>query len=160
MPMVLALCHRPCQREIRSKIHWRHAICSRVMIGMTTPEEYLFVYGTLRRGGSNDFRVTGARFIGPGAVRGRIYQIDWFPGLIPDPAAGWVRGEVYAADARMIEALDAFEGNEYRRVRVPVALDDGNTLEAWLWQWLGEIDEARRINSGDWLDVEPARSAE
>jgi gamma-glutamylaminecyclotransferase len=126
---------------------------------MNQSDELLFVYGTLRRGGSNHFRMAGARFMAAGTVRGRIYQIDWFPGLILDAAAGGVRGEVFAADARLIAQLDAFEGTDYRRVRAVVTTDDGESIDAWLWEWLGAVDETRRIVSGDWLDAEPAPSS-
>ena len=126
---------------------------------MKYPEESLFVYGTLRRGGSNHFRMAGARFVAAGTVRGRIYQIDWFPGLVLNAAAGDVRGELFAANADLIARLDAFEGGDYRRVRAMATMEGGESIDVWLWEWLGNVDETRRIASGDWLDVEPARSA-
>ncbi|MEO8614231.1 MAG: gamma-glutamylcyclotransferase family protein, partial [Luteolibacter sp.] len=44
----------------------------------------VFVYGTLRRGGSNHFRMDGAEFITAGRIAGRMYKIDWYPGLVLD----------------------------------------------------------------------------
>jgi gamma-glutamylcyclotransferase (GGCT)/AIG2-like uncharacterized protein YtfP len=52
-----------------------------------------------------------------------------------------------------MEMLDAFEGAQYRRVRVEVACggDHRSPLSAWVWEWLGPCDENHRITSGDWL---------
>lgn len=123
---------------------------------MASLGERVFVYGTLRRGASNHRRLAGAAWVGDGTVRGRLYRIDWYPGLVLDDAAGEVRGEVHEVDAATLAALDAYEGSEYRRVRVAVvggvaSGGPGTVLEAWAWEWIGPIDEARRIRSGDWL---------
>ena len=113
--------------------------------------ETVFVYGTLRRGGSNHFRMQNARFFAPGSVRGRLYSIDWYPGLVLDDAADEVIGEIYQVSPASLESLDHFEGNEYRRVRVMVAHPNATPLSAWVWEWLGPCDENQRIKSGDWL---------
>ncbi len=115
--------------------------------------ERVFVYGTLRRGGSNHFRMAGAEFISVGTVNGRLYQIDWYPGLVPDESAGEVPGEVYQVSPGVLDELDRFEGPQYRRVRVEAACggDQRSPLSAWVWEWLGPCDEKKRITSGDWL---------
>lgn len=121
--------------------------------------ERIWVYGTLRRGASNHFRVAGGRFVGEGRVPGRLYRIDWYPGLCLDAGAGEVVGEVFDVSAAVLRELDAFEGlaagelegAEYRRVRARVRLADGRETEAWVWEWLGPVDEARRVAGGDWL---------
>jgi len=116
--------------------------------------ETVFVYGTLRRGGSNHFRMAGAEFIAPATVRGRLYRIDWYPGLVADDCAGEVIGEIHRLPAAMLHALDEYEGPEYRRVRMAVrcAAGDGETpREAWVWLWTGAVSESRRIAGGDWL---------
>jgi gamma-glutamylcyclotransferase (GGCT)/AIG2-like uncharacterized protein YtfP len=120
--------------------------------------EHVFVYGTLRRGGSNHFRMDGARFVTAATVRGRLYHIDWFPGLVLDATAGAIIGEIYQTSSAVLEELDLFEGAEYRRLQTQVRLPDGQTVTAWLWEWLGPVNESRRITSGDWLS--PPRSAE
>jgi len=117
--------------------------------------EMVFVYGTLRRGGSNQWRMAQARFMVEGSVRGRLYRIDWFPGFLADENAGQVRGEIFMVDTDTMAALDEFEGSEYRRAKIAVenvdATDAGSIIEAWIWQWLGEANESQRIPSGDWL---------
>jgi gamma-glutamylcyclotransferase (GGCT)/AIG2-like uncharacterized protein YtfP len=117
----------------------------------------VFVYGTLRRGGSNHFRMAGAVFSGPAVVPGRLYQIDWYPGLVIDPAGDPVQGEVYEVGAAQLAALDEFEGvsaaevegSEYRRVQTLATLPDGSTTTVWVWEWIGPVDETRRMS--DWL---------
>jgi gamma-glutamylcyclotransferase (GGCT)/AIG2-like uncharacterized protein YtfP len=117
--------------------------------GMVT----VFVYGTLRRGGSNHFRMDGAEFVMQGVVRGRLYGIDWYPGLVADQSAGWVTGELYQVSAAHLAALDDFEGPEYTRgiVNAHPPGGDGPPCQAWAWLWTGGTDESRRIAGGDWL---------
>lgn len=127
-----------------------------------TSSQLVFVYGTLRRGGSNHFRMAGAEFISSGTIRGRMYRIDWYPGLVLDPAGGEIHGEAYEVGPEQLEALDRFEGlsagevqgSEYRRVQTTVVRKDSDTLTAWVWEWLGLVDESRRLADGDWLKHE------
>ncbi len=44
----------------------------------------VFVYGTLRQGASNHFRLEGATTLGEAWVLGQLYRIDWYPGLLLD----------------------------------------------------------------------------
>jgi gamma-glutamylcyclotransferase (GGCT)/AIG2-like uncharacterized protein YtfP len=126
---------------------------------MTPPRELVFVYGTLRRGGSNHFRMDGAEFIASGLISGRMYKISWYPGLVLDEAGDDIKGEVYSVDLEMLGNLDSFEGisagetedSEYRRVPTTVTLPDGGTLTAWVWEWRGVFDEGQRLRHGDWL---------
>jgi gamma-glutamylcyclotransferase (GGCT)/AIG2-like uncharacterized protein YtfP len=115
--------------------------------------EHVFVYGTLRRGGSNHFRMEGAEFLSAATVNGRLYRIDWYPGLVLDDMAADIHGEVYRVSAEVLERLDHYEGGEYRRVMTQVRCggDHRSPQAAWVWEWLGPVDESRRIRSGDWL---------
>lgn len=122
---------------------------------MDTPLELVFVYGTLRSGGSQHGRMAGAEFVAAGTIRGRLYQIDWFPGVAVDEAGGEIIGEVYAVGLPLLADLDAFEGGDYRRVRVSVKCGDDPSprFTAWVWEWLGPMDESRRITGGDWVNL-------
>ncbi|MBC8125574.1 MAG: gamma-glutamylcyclotransferase [Gloeobacteraceae cyanobacterium ES-bin-144] len=126
---------------------------------MTAARELVFVYGTLRRDASNHFRMAGAEFISAGSIRGRMYGFGWYPGLVLDDAGDDLVGEIYAVNAALLAELDRFEGlsageieSEYRRVRVDVLTDTG-VISAWVWEWLGLVDESQRITGGDWLEV-------
>lgn len=131
--------------------------------------ELVFVYGTLRRGGSNAFRMDGAEFVGRGEVTGRLVAVSWYPGLVPGALGEWVTGDVFEVSPEHLRKLDEYEGlaagevegSEYRRVRVKVYIagQQGLLGEAWVWQWIGPVDEAKMIRSGDWMDVEHPRPA-
>jgi gamma-glutamylcyclotransferase (GGCT)/AIG2-like uncharacterized protein YtfP len=124
--------------------------------------EPVFVYGTLRRGGSNHFRMDGAEFVGGGVIAGTIFKIDWYPALVLGGERS-VKGELYRVSAGQLRALDVFEGivpgegesREYRRVKVEVTLDSGETESAWVWEWIGDLTSAVALDTGDWLEYEP-----
>ncbi|MBK1827441.1 gamma-glutamylcyclotransferase family protein [Haloferula rosea] len=139
-------------------------------------KELVFVYGTLRSNASNAFRMKGGELKGVRCVRGHLYQISWYPGLVLDPAGGFVVGEVWEVSKELLNRLDEFEGlpegaeegDEYRRVRVEVDVlpeirgtpeweQFGGTEdlgEVWVWEWKGDANRATEVGSGDWLDVE------
>lgn len=129
---------------------------------MDTSPQQVFVYGTLRRGGSNHFRMAGAEFLTSGTIRGWMYRIDWYPGLVLDSAGAEIHGEVYAVGPELLSVLDVFEGvsvgevegSEYRRVETTVMQQDSQTLSAWVWEWRGPVNERQRVSGGDWLKEE------
>ncbi|MCW1887836.1 gamma-glutamylcyclotransferase [Luteolibacter flavescens] len=120
--------------------------------------ELVFVYGTLRRGGSNAFRMDGADFVSSGKVAGKLYAITWYPGLVLQ-GEGTVDGDLFRVGRDQLVALDEFEGisaneiegAEYRRVKTEVATADDQVFAAWAYEWIGPVDESKRIISGDWL---------
>ena len=129
---------------------------------MDQSAQLVFIYGSLRRGGSNHFRMAGAEFIASGTITGRMYRIDWYPGLVLDEAGDEIHGEVYSVGPELLSALDGFEGfsageiqgSEYRRVQTTVVQQDSSTLTAWVWEWLGLVEESQRVSDGDWLKEE------
>ena len=129
---------------------------------MAPPTQLVFVYGTLRRGGSNHFRMEGAEFVSEATVAGRMYRIDWYPGLVLDDAGDEIHGEIFAVDAEQLAALDIFEGlaagetegSQYRRLPATVMRQDSRTETAWVWDWIGPTDESQRLADGDWLKYE------
>lgn len=122
----------------------------------------VFVYGTLRKGGSNHFRMAGTDFVAEGKISGRMYKIDWYPALLCGGET-FVKGEFYRVSDATLRALDQFEGitsdaaepREYRRVKIPVKLSNGETEEAWVWEWAGDVDAALLLDGEDWLAYEP-----
>jgi len=89
-------------------------------------ETFVFVYGTLKRGGSNQHYLAGQKFIGvartpPGF---RLFDLGEYPGMIAktDDRDG-VSGEVWSVEADCLEHLDLLEGiaeGLYRREPVPL----------------------------------------
>ena len=109
----------------------------------------LFVYGTLRKACGHEMHgilERAARFLGDATLRGALYDLGAYPGLlIGGEHANLVTGEVYALDpasaGATLAALDAYEGcapgdtqpHEYRREVVQVTLADASTIAAWTY---------------------------
>jgi len=127
--------------------------------------ELVFVYGSLRSGGSNAARMEGAEFLCEASVPGFLYRAAGAPGLVvgklPDPR---VRGELYRVSVDHLQRLDELEGldprgeerGDRRRTRVLAQSvhHAGPSWEAWSWEWTGATDPANWITSGDWFDDE------
>ena len=119
------------------------------------PPSLVFVYGTLRRGGSNNFRMDDFRWIGPAAVNGHLYEVSWYPGLVLDQNAGEVIGDLYEVPEEGLAALDDFEGSEYRRVRTMIQNAEDEAESAWIWEWNKPTEGLQPVPGGDWLMVDP-----
>ena len=63
-----------------------------------------------------------------------------------------VAGELLAVDAATFARLDRLEGypNFYGRRRVPVLLDDGTRVNAWVYVMRNRPANAVPIPGGDW----------
>ena len=103
--------------------------------------EKLFVYGTLQPGGSNEHQLADiAGRWEPGRVRGHLLSEGWganagYPALIPDEQGPSVDGWLLSSSqlAAHWERLDAFEGEEYERCVVSVALQSGEVTQAHVY---------------------------
>ena len=125
--------------------------------------DLLFVYGTLMsHTGTPKARqlMAEADSLGAASIAGRLYRIDWYPGLVP--GEGRVHGEIFRlrTPAASLEWLDAYEGivpgdggqnrHEYERVRRPVTLADGRVVEAWVYLYLRDVSAATPVADGRW----------
>ena len=128
------------------------------------PTRHVFVYGTLRRGQSNDItRLSPApRFVGVGEVAGTMFDLGPYPGVLLGTSAkeggqGTVVGEVYAISTTLEVVLDAIEEvypqatGEYTKRSIHV-LAAGRSWECIVY----EINPLRTaglpvVASGDWV---------
>lgn len=130
----------------------------------SNPLRCVFVYGTLRKGGSNDItRLQPApRFVGMSRIAGTLYHLGAYPGVVLGGAASVV-GEVYAIEPALERRLDEIEGlfeepgDEYFKREISVEVD-GRVLDGLVYEinpryWPG----AARIDGGDWM-LEMARA--
>ena len=99
----------------------------------------LFVYGTLRRGSKIKIARlfhANSKFLGTGRMQGRLTRSHPHRGVVrskkPDE---WIVGEIFQLKdpAELLPILDEYEGPEYKRTRVPVQLDSGNRIRAWMY---------------------------
>jgi gamma-glutamylcyclotransferase (GGCT)/AIG2-like uncharacterized protein YtfP len=116
----------------------------------------IFVYGTLKRGapGQAHRLLAPARLVGHGSVRGLLYDLGRYPGLIREGSNGHrVFGELYeipvATAERSLRLLDAYEGREFKRERVYVTLANGRRRAAWAYVLRRQPPRsARHLQSG------------
>ena len=126
--------------------------------------EYLFAYGTLQPGlapKSMAQATAKLRAVGPGFVRGVLYDLGHYPGAIADASAtGKISGTVMELpdDSDVLRALDDYEGfdpqspdtSEFIRERQKVEMANGGTLMCWFYRYNGPLDETQIIMSGSW----------
>ncbi len=129
--------------------------------------QYLFVYGTLRKDAGHEmyhFLASHASFVGVAAVRGNLYSLGEYPGIVPcQDTVDLVKGELYEIGTDALEdtldLLDDYEGigqedplsHEYRQELVPVILNDGCQMDAWTYVLNRSLEGLRRIHSGDFV---------
>lgn len=63
-----------------------------------------------------------------------LYE-EGIPFVYPYQKVSRIHGEVYEVDEETLWDLDALEGHPfwYRREKVPVVLEDGREVEAWIY---------------------------
>jgi gamma-glutamylcyclotransferase (GGCT)/AIG2-like uncharacterized protein YtfP len=126
--------------------------------------EYIFVYGTLRRActtGAHQTYLANTEFVGSAKVRGKLYRVSYYPALVLDDSTGWVFGEVYRLSSNeQLQRLDAYEectypsqpDQEYQRKKIEVMTDTGTSLTTWIYSYQHPIAGLEEIASGDFLN--------
>lgn len=133
----------------------------------TTQARYVFVYGTLRRGCSNDITRLSPppRWVGDAELPGVLYTLGAYPGMrLEGHAAGDrpVRGEVYAIEPALERVLDGIEGlvfgappqddDEYAKREVSVSVA-GQSLSCVMYEVHPRFAlSAARLVNGDWCE--------
>ena len=126
--------------------------------------EYLFVYGTLRHALESKAHkeyLRAADFVSPAKIRGKLFMVDYYPGLVLSDADHWAQGEIYLLGYEgQLHDLDVYEGcakqspqpHEYERKLVEVHLTNGETMEAWVYVYIRDVSESPWISNGDFLN--------
>ena len=119
---------------------------------------HVFVYGTLRAGGSNDIArwQPAARLIGVAEITGTLYDLGPYPGATLGGTAR-LSGEVYRIAPALEMQLDRLEEirpndeGEYRKRHVMVKVH-GQELDCLVYEIHPKRIVGRRvIASGDWF---------
>jgi gamma-glutamylcyclotransferase (GGCT)/AIG2-like uncharacterized protein YtfP len=117
----------------------------------------LFVYGTLKKGGSNHGVLSDQSFVGEArTVPGfRLFDLGNYPGMIADPSSPIsVTGEVWSVSHEALARLDAFEGvpeGLYRRVALQL-LEPVGAEAVQTYLYAQDVSGRREIASGAWSD--------
>jgi gamma-glutamylcyclotransferase (GGCT)/AIG2-like uncharacterized protein YtfP len=107
----------------------------------------LFVYGTLAPGRPNEHVL--ADIPGswqPATVTGTLLREGWgaaagYPGIVLDEHGAKVEGLLFRSEqlADHWACLDQFEGDGYERVLTRATLDDGTTVDAFIYMLSGRV---------------------
>ena len=127
--------------------------------------QYLFVYGTLM----NTFESPMTKLIsenstywGEGTVRGRLYDLGNYPGLvIGEQTETLVGGQIFGLldPGKVLDLLDRYEGldplrpdrGEYRREKISVLTAEG-PFTCWAYLYNGNPKHLKVIPGGNYVD--------
>lgn len=115
----------------------------------------LFVYGTLKKGGSNFWRVeklvTAA--LRGWTISGQLYNAGSYPGLIV-PGDRSIRGEILVSEAfdELLRITDELEGDEYDRVLEKVQNGEGACQFAWVYTYARDVSRLERLDVDEWVE--------
>lgn len=126
--------------------------------------ELVFFYGTLmvpfQRAGRSRID-QHLRFVGHGTINAALFDLGIYPAAVPSPDST-VRGEVHEMDEpltvlRELDGIEGYRASEpeislYTRVRTEVTLDEGRSVDAWVYLYNAPLGRAERIPSGDYLE--------
>jgi len=110
----------------------------------------LFVYGSLRRGGSAHALLEGARFLGAArtAPGFELWDCGEYPGIGRGGPAQVV-GELYEVPDAQMAKLDEYEGPLY--AREILELEGGGQAEAYVLTAAAEEIRVALVDCGDWM---------
>jgi gamma-glutamylcyclotransferase (GGCT)/AIG2-like uncharacterized protein YtfP len=101
---------------------------------------FIFVYGTLKRGGTSNGFLASQRFVGAAVTEPafRLYQLDGYPGMVAAQRGGCsIEGEIWEVDQECLQRLDKWEGTDIGLyARVPIRLLPPNNavkVESYLY---------------------------
>lgn len=128
--------------------------------------DFIFVYGTLRKGADTAMSQVLARhceYYADGYMQGKLYEINGYPGAVEsDNPEDKVYGELYRIIDRgvVLLQLDEYEEctnqypvpHEYSRKKLPIALTGDGSVMAWVYVFNHSIANLVPITSGDYLN--------
>jgi gamma-glutamylcyclotransferase (GGCT)/AIG2-like uncharacterized protein YtfP len=114
----------------------------------------LFVYGTLHPARAPREIAAAARrlkSIGPATIRGTLYNLGEYPGVVLDATGPPIPGELFTVpDATTLAALDAYEdfrpgdppGSLFLRVETTATKPDGSLVTCLIYAYNGPVPNA------------------
>ena len=109
----------------------------------------VFVYGTLRIGGSNHFLLEGTELLGNHKTPPVYFMVDLTgcPAVLLEGTTA-ITGEVYQVDDETLAELDALEGYPWNYYRQRIQTEWG---EAWVYIYNDCDSVFPEIISGNWV---------
>lgn len=141
---------------------------AKVSGSMTATKYLVFVYGTLKRGGTNHHVIERGRFRGVANTEPQFRLLDACGGAFPYMVAGdrSIQGELFELDGATLYSLDQLEGyrpnsevNHYNRETIMVTV--GNERREALVYVLNEkyrrAHGATEFDGNNWIPVQKRR---
>lgn len=130
---------------------------------MSNSAQYLFVYGTLQPGRAPAEIapiVRRLRTVGDGFVRGHLYDLGEYPGVVLDETGEEIPGKIFRLpeEPEVLKRLDEYEefdaaqpeGSLFVRKECPVTRRNGNkNLICWVYVYNQHAGVAPNTVSGD-----------
>jgi gamma-glutamylcyclotransferase (GGCT)/AIG2-like uncharacterized protein YtfP len=132
---------------------------------ISTQTNYLFVYGTLRKGFGlhlSDEIKDDLVYVGGATINGELYDIGEYPAALPSPEKdSKISGEIYLLlhPRKVFKILDEYEGydreniekSEYYRKKESLELDNGKRIDAWVYWYNFPVKGKKRIKTKDYI---------
>ncbi len=126
--------------------------------------EFIFVYGTLRKETATDMSRLLARhceYISAGHMRGKLYEVNGYPGAVESGNGNdKICGELHKiGDSGLVlplldeyeECTDRYpEPHEYVRKKLTVSLPGAGSIAAWVYVFNRDVSNLLQIESGDY----------
>lgn len=133
----------------------------------------LFVYGSLRSGFQSpayDYISHYFSLVGNGKVKGYLYDMGSYPAGVPTNDDAFIIGELYSLNSETefswaFSQLDDYEGVSpddgepalYGRSLTTVYINN-TTEQAWIYWFLGDVQQHPIVTSGDILQFQQQKS--
>lgn len=99
--------------------------------------KYLYTYGTLRPGDKETV-----------TVKGRLYDLGWFPGIILGGDDDVVCEKIEVKDWAAVDRYEGYrEDDKENSLYIRVPHEDG-----FIYEYNRPVNPVKLIQSGDWLD--------
>ena len=134
--------------------------------------EYIFVYGTLRddiKNSNHQLIAKYTQYIGFGFVKGKLYRISWYPGVILERSRkNKVYGKIYQIkkpfNKKLLKIVDNYEecSNKFPRPHeftraITTAYLNGIKLKVWIYTYNLETKGLEAIESGDFARLSSSK---
>lgn len=108
----------------------------------------LFVYGSLRPGGTQHQLLTGARYLGRHRTEPcfTMHDLGEYPAVV-EPGHHAIVGDIFVVDAATLARVDDYEGYPHEYTRRLIATPFGS---AWIYLYCPDCAGVGVIGSGDW----------
>lgn len=101
-------------------------------------------------------------YLGGARMAGRLYRVDWYPGLALGASREFVDGDLFELTRpSVVHQFDRYEGaglvrspfREYVRLRRPARRRDGSVVLAWTYVLTRPTDGLEQIRGGNFLEA-------